>query len=156
MSIAGKVALVTGGASGMGKIISLRMARQGAKVAIFDMNEEGLAATAAESDNIQAWKCDVSDWQQVQQRVAEVTSSLGPVDRLVHAAAIMPGYAVANHTVEDTRRLMAINFDGTVHMIKSLLDDMLQRDSGEIVVFGSIAGMAKVPKWACTARLKGR
>lgn len=146
MSLAGKVVLVTGGASGMGRICALRAARQGAKVAIFDMNEEGMAATVAESTNISAWRCDVSSWDDVRARVAEVAQALGPVDRLVHAAAIMPSYSVANHTVEATARLMAINFNGTVHLVQALLPAMLARDSGEMVLFGSVAGWALVPK----------
>ena len=52
-----KVAIVTGGASGMGQICARRLARQGARVAIFDVNDQGLEATAAESDNITAFHC---------------------------------------------------------------------------------------------------
>ena len=56
--LTGKVAIVTGGASGMGRIIALRLANRGTRVAIFDVNEQGLSDTAAESDNISAFRCD--------------------------------------------------------------------------------------------------
>ena len=56
MAFHGKVALVTGGASGMGKVSALRLAAAGAQVAIFDMNEAALAETAAQSPNIRAWR----------------------------------------------------------------------------------------------------
>ena len=79
-------ALVTGGASGMGRISALRLAAAGAKVAIFDLNEAALAQTATQSPNIRAYRCNVADWVEVQARVAEVESELGPIDRLTHAA----------------------------------------------------------------------
>ncbi len=91
MAFHGKVALVTGGASGMGQIEAIRLANQGAKVAIVDLNEQGLEETAAKSDNITPFKCDVSNLEEVQKLVAEVESSIGPIDRLTHCAAIMPG-----------------------------------------------------------------
>ncbi|MGI9288826.1 MAG: SDR family NAD(P)-dependent oxidoreductase [Pseudomonadales bacterium] len=146
MTMSGKVALVTGGASGMGKIVALRLASQGAKVAIFDLNEEGMQATVAENNNITAFNCDISNNDSVDARVAEVTAQLGQVDHLVHAAALMPSYALADHSAEDVMRLFQINFAGTVYMIKAVLPSMLNRDSGTIVAFGSIAGHAMVPK----------
>ena len=145
-TMAGKVALVTGGASGMGRICALRLARQGARVAIFDLNEEGLAATAAEHDAILPFRCDISDRSDVEARVAEVGNTLGPVDHLVHAAALMPSHALVDHTVEKVEFLFQVNFFGTVYMIKALLPSMMERNSGTMVLFGSIAGWAFVPK----------
>jgi NAD(P)-dependent dehydrogenase (short-subunit alcohol dehydrogenase family) len=142
----GKVALVTGGASGMGRICALRLANQGARVAIFDLNEDGLAATAGEHEAISPFRCDISDRSDVEAKVAEVASTLGPVDHLVHAAALMPGHALVDHTVEKVEFLFQVNFFGTVYMIKSLLPAMMERNSGTMVLFGSIAGYAFVPK----------
>lgn len=145
VSLEGKVAIVTGGASGMGRICALRLARQGAKVAIFDLNEDGLKQTAEESENITAFRCDISDQQQVNERVQEVTDQLGPVYRLTHAAALMPSRKLVKQDADDVMRLMNINFAGTMYMIKAVLPGMLERDSGEIISFGSIAGQALVP-----------
>lgn len=142
----GKIALVTGGASGMGRICALRLANRGARVAIFDLNEEGLQATAAEHANIQPFRCDISSRDDVEAQVRNVESSLGPVDRLVHAAALMPAHALADHSVEKVEFLFQVNFFGTVYMIKSLLPAMLERNSGTMILFGSIAGVAFVPK----------
>jgi NAD(P)-dependent dehydrogenase (short-subunit alcohol dehydrogenase family) len=142
----GKIALVTGGASGMGRICALRLANRGARVAIFDLNEAGLQATAAEHTNIQPFRCDISSRDDVEAQVRNVESSLGPVDHLVHAAALMPAHALADHSVEKVEFLFQVNFFGTVYMIKSLLPAMLERDSGTMILFGSIAGVALVPK----------
>ena len=84
MAFHGKVALVTGGASGMGRISALRLAASGAQVAILDMNEAALAETAARFPNIRALRCNVADQEQVQACVAAVERDLGAIDRLTH------------------------------------------------------------------------
>ena len=146
IDMSGKVAIVTGGASGMGQITARRLAKQGAKVAIFDVNEQALEDTAAESDNITAYRCDISDLRDVETRVATVASELGPIELLVHAAALMPGHQLIDHTHEDMERLFRINYFGTTYMVRSVLPAMIERGEGRIIVFGSIAGIALVPK----------
>lgn len=141
-----KVALVTGGASGMGRIYALRLARRGAKVAIMDLNEEGLQQTAAQADGVHTYRCDVSNNDEVSATVERVIRELGPIDLLVHAAALMPSYALVNHAAADVMRLLEINFGGTVYLVKAVLPSMLERASGTLVLFGSVAGYAMVPK----------
>ncbi len=141
----GKIALVTGGASGMGRIIALRLAAQGAKVAIFDVNEQGLAETVAMASGISSYRCDISSIEDVEAKVAEVAADLGPVDHLVHAAALMPSHQLVNETHESMARLFGINYFGTTYLIKSVLPSMMERKSGRIIVFGSVAGHAMVP-----------
>ena len=140
-----KVALVTGGASGMGRIIALRLAARGAKVAIFDVNEAGLKETAEQADGISAFRCDISSIEDVEAKVAEVASTLGPIDHLVHAAALMPSHQLINETHQSMERLFRINYFGTTYLVKSVLPAMMERKSGRIIVFGSIAGHAMVP-----------
>lgn len=141
----GKVALVTGGASGMGRIIALRLAARGAKVAIFDVNEDGLKETAERGDGISPFICDISSIEDVETKVAEVANTLGPIDHLVHAAALMPSHLLINETHETMERLFRINYFGTTYLVKSVLPSMMERKSGRIIVFGSIAGHAMVP-----------
>ncbi|MBT4519441.1 MAG: SDR family oxidoreductase [Halieaceae bacterium] len=141
----GKVALITGGASGMGRIIALRLAKRGAKVAIFDVNEQGLAETAEQGRGITCFHCDISNPEQVDARVAEVAATLGPIDHMVHAAALMPSHKLIDETHESMERLFRINYFGTTYLIKSVLPSMLERKSGRIIAFGSIAGQAFVP-----------
>ena len=146
LDMSGKVAIVTGGASGMGQITARRLARQGAKVAIFDVNEKGLHDTAAESDNITAYRCDISNLQDVEAKVAQVAAELGPIELLVHAAALMPSHKLIDHTHEGMERLFRINYFGTTYMVRAVLPAMLERKRGRIIAFGSIAGIALVPK----------
>ena len=144
--IAGKIAIVTGGASGMGQIYARRLASQGAKVAIFVVNQQGLDATAAESDNITAFRGEISSLDDVNATVAEVADKLGPIDLLVHAAALMPAFTLAEHSHEGMEKLFRINYFGTTYMVRAVLPAMQARGAGRIIAFGSIAGIALVPK----------
>ena len=146
IDMSGKVAIVTGGASGMGQITARRLAREGAKVAIFDVNEKGLQDTAAESDNITAFRCDISSLPDVEAKVAQVIAELGPIELLVHAAALMPSHLLIDHTHEGMEKLFRINYFGTTYMVRSVLPAMMARGKGRIIAFGSIAGIALVPK----------
>ena len=145
MALDVKVAMVTGGASGMGQLTALRLAQRGVKVAIVDMNDEGLQATAAQSDNIHPYKCDVADLKQVRELVERVEGELGPIDQLTHCAAIMPTAPLASMPADLITKMMAINYNGTVHMTKVLLPKMQERKRGLIVLFGSIAGYVMAP-----------
>ena len=140
-----QVAIVTGGGSGMGQIIAKRLADRGAKVAIFDVNEDGMATTATHSATIKAYRCDISQSEGVNAAIAQVIADLGPVDLLVHAAALMPSHKLVDETHEGMERLFQINYFGTVYMVRAVLDGMMERNSGRIIAFGSIAGEVPVP-----------
>lgn len=142
MAFHGKVALVTGGGSGMGQSMALRLAEQGAQVAIADVNEDALRSTAAKSSNLTSFPCDVTDPAAVAAMVEAVTARLGPIDRLAHAAGIMPGQSIADMPVETFIRVMHINYCGTVAVTKAVLPRMLERSSGDLILFGSSAGVA--------------
>lgn len=140
MAFSGKVALVTGGASGMGRTMALRLARQGAKVAIADLNEQALQDTAAQSPQLRPYRCDVTDEAPVNELVARVESELGPIDRLAHAAGIMPGDTILGMPAQKITAVMKVNYFGTVFVTKAVLPRMLERGSGDLIVFGSITG----------------
>lgn len=146
MAFSGKVALVTGGASGMGQLSALRLANQGAQVAIFDMNDDALQATAEKSPNIHPFKCDVANLQQVRDTVARVEAEVGPIDRLTHCAAIMPTARLIDQPIDLINKIMDINYKGTVHLTKTVLPLMRDRGRGQIVLYGSIAGYVLAPE----------
>ena len=146
MAFRGQVAFVTGGASGMGRLSSIRLAEQGAKVFAVDMDEAGLAEIDQQFSNITTMKVDVSDYEQVKEAISKASTDLGPIDRLTHAAAIMPLGSIKDMPVEIFVKQMRINYEGTVYLVKSVLPSMLERDHGDIISFGSIAGEAPLPK----------
>jgi NAD(P)-dependent dehydrogenase (short-subunit alcohol dehydrogenase family) len=145
MAFHGRVAVVTGGGSGMGQIFARRMADGGAQVAIIDVNEPGLKATQEGRANIHPYTCDVTDFAKVKETVAAIERDLGQIDRLVHCAAVMPAALVMNDDPERVKRIMRINYDGTVHFVYSVLNKMVARNSGDFIVFGSVAAYALTP-----------
>ncbi len=144
MAFRGKVALVTGGGSGMGRLMCERLARIGAQVAAVDVNEDGLAETAAGEDRITPFVCDVTDFDAVSKVVAEVEEKLGPIDRSVAAAAIMPTGLISEMDVDLIKKIMEIDYYGVVHTVKATLPGMLERGSGDQVIFASLMGYMPV------------
>ena len=135
-----KVALVTGAASGMGRISVRRLTDAGIQVAALDVNEDGLEEVRQSSNLVQTFACNIASNSEVVNTVKEVQSQLGPIDRLTHAGAIMPLNPVSKMSAEDINNMMRINYEGTVNMVKAVLPEMEARNSGQIILFGSIAG----------------
>ena len=141
MAFHGKVALVTGGGSGMGQEAAWQLAAGGATVAIADMNEAGMATTQAKfPEQIRCYALNVCDAPAVAALVAQVERECGPIDRLTHAAGIMPTGLLAAVPAASITQAMAVNFNGTVNLVTAVLPTMLARASGDLILFGSMAG----------------
>jgi NAD(P)-dependent dehydrogenase (short-subunit alcohol dehydrogenase family) len=140
-----RVALVTGAASGIGRLTARRLLDAGARVALLDVNEGGLAETAGDRPGALPLICDVSDPAQVEEALRAARSELGPLDRVVHAAAIMPTCPLPDEDPDRARRLMRINYEGTVNVALGALAGMRPRRAGEIVLYGSVAGEVPTP-----------
>ena len=145
MAFRGRVALITGAGSGMGRLAVQRLAQAGARVAAIDVNEKGLQETAGDHALVRSYRCDVSDREAVGRVVEEVESELGPIDRVVNAAAIAPSGLLLEQDVDLIRRLMDINYGGTVNVTKATLPGMLERGSGDLINFASLAGWLPTP-----------
>lgn len=141
MAFHGKVALITGGGSGMGRVMAARVAAAGARVAVADLNQAGMDELVSTHAGISAFVCDVSDPAQVESVVQKVESELGPIDRLTAAAGIMPGQSICDMSSDRISRVMRINYEGSVNMVKAVLPSMLARGRGDIILFGSLAGV---------------
>ncbi len=140
MAFHGRVALVTGAGSGMGRLAAQRLAAQGAAVAAVDVNEEGLRETAAAAPQIRSFVLDVTDGRAVERSVREVEAALGPVDRVYNAAAIMPTGLLADQDANLINRIMEINYNGVVNVTMAVLPGMIERGRGDLIQFASIAG----------------
>jgi NAD(P)-dependent dehydrogenase (short-subunit alcohol dehydrogenase family) len=140
MAFHGKVALVTGAASGMGRLATRRLAAGGARVAALDVNEAGLRETRGEDERVRTYRLDVTDARAVEATVRQVEADLGPVDRVLNAAAIMPTDRLLDQDADLVNRIMAINYGGTVNVTMAVLPGMLERGRGDLVNFASVAG----------------
>lgn len=140
MAFRGRVALITGAASGMGRLAARRLAAGGAQVAALDVNEAGLRETRGDEKRIRPYPVDVTDARAVADAVRAVESELGPIDRVLNAAAIMPTDRLLEQSAELIHRIMAINYGGTVNVTLATLPGMLERGRGDLVNFASVAG----------------
>ena len=134
-----KVVLITGAGSGMGQLAARRALASGWKVAALDVHAEGLAALG---DRPELLKCitDITDFDAVQAAVADCEARLGPIDRLVNAAAIMPLGLLSEQRRDTMMKIMDINYGGLVNVTHAVLPGMLARQRGECVSFASMAG----------------
>ena len=144
MAFDGSVAFITGGGSGMGRLAAQNLARAGKRVAALDVNEAGLAETAAGHDGIRTYPLDVTNAQAVQAAVKEVETDLGPIDRVYNAAAIMPTGLLLEQDLDTQHRIMAINYGGVVNVASATLPGMLERGRGDLINFASMAGWLPV------------
>lgn len=141
MGFHGKVALVTGAGSGMGRLASRQLAEQGKLVAALDVNADGLTETAlGHEDSIRTLRVDVTDAGAVEAAVKEAENELGPIDRVYNAAAIMPLGKLAEQELAVIHRVMDINYHGLVNVTRMTLPGMLERGRGDMILFASMAG----------------
>jgi NAD(P)-dependent dehydrogenase (short-subunit alcohol dehydrogenase family) len=140
MTFSGKVVLVTGGGSGMGRLAAQRLAGAGASVAAVDVDEAGLRDTAAGFDALHTHVVDVTDRRAVEAAVKQFESDLGPIDRVYNAAAIMPTSLLLDQDVDEIHRIMDVNYGGLVNITKAVLPGMLERGRGDLIQFASLAG----------------
>jgi len=142
MRLDGKVALITGAASGIGKDIARVFANSGAKIAIADLNLEAAVATAAEIDPTGRLAIgvgmDVSDEQQVDAGTAQVVSTLGRLDVLVSNAGIQIVAPIIDFEFAKWKKLLGIHLDGAFLTTRAALRQMYKQKSGSVIYMGSV------------------
>ena len=152
----GKVAVVTGGGSGIGEAICVRLAADGAKVAVLDIDGEAAALTATLVTGI-AVEADVSDSESVRRALEQVEAKLGPVDVWVNNAGIQAGAQAARISEraerqealdalvrlpdDEWRRMLAVHLDGTFYGTRAAARSMAPRGRGAIVNVASVCGI---------------
>ena len=139
MRLEGRIALVTGGASGIGAATVRRLAAEGARVAVADVDVAGARDVAGEADGL-AVELDVSDAASVRAGVAAAESALGPVDVLVNNAGTDRFAFFVNTDEALWDFVLGVNLRGTIAVTHAVLDGMQRRGGGAIVNVASEAG----------------
>lgn len=147
-SLAGRTAIVTGAATGIGRAIAIRLADAGATVAVVDLNLPGAQKSAAALPNEAfAVQADVADAASVRKAVDTVLQRTGQIDILVNNAGIAgPAAYIWDQTDEDWQRNIAINLTGVFNFCRAVIPHMRKRSYGRIVNVASIAGKEGNPR----------
>jgi 2-keto-3-deoxy-L-fuconate dehydrogenase len=157
-SLRQKIAVVTGGGSGIGAAIAVLFARQGARVVIVDLNESAdtvAASIAASGGEATARRCDVAQPDDVAATFGGIAAEPGSLDILVNNAGIAHVGTIEQTTAADLDRLYAVNVRGVFLCSKAALEIMLPQGHGVILNMASIASLVGVPERFAYAMTKG-
>lgn len=143
---ANRTILVTGGTRGIGRAASERLASEGARVAVnyvsnADAAREAVQAISDAGGTAVAVQGNIASPEEAQSIVAQTRDALGPIDMLVHSAAISIVEHASDVTWDTWRQTMDTNLDGTFNMVYAVKDEMIERNFGRIVLMSSIAAL---------------
>ncbi len=142
IDLTGRTALVTGGTRGIGLAVAKQLVEAGARVAVMSRNAEQARAVAAElGAGMIGVGCDVTDGQQVEAVVVEVTDQLGGIDILVNNAGFTRDNILLRMAQEDWDDVLATNLTGAFHMTKAVIKGMMKRRDGRIINVTSVIGI---------------
>ena len=141
----GKIALITGGASGVGRLMARKMAMRGAHAVIWDINDEALANAADEilaaGGKATPYHCNVADREMVSGIAEKVRREVGKVDILVNNAGIVNGKLFLDCTEEELERTLEVNILSHFWTVRAFLPEMIKANSGHIVTISSAGGI---------------
>lgn len=147
--LSGRVAVVTGSASGVGRATAELLAQRGCALALVDIDAEGLAVVARELEErgtrVSLHVADVSDAERMESLPAEVVAEHGAVHVLVNNAGVSVTATFEDQTLEDLQWIVGINFWGVVHGCKFFLPELRKVDEAHIVNISSMFGFIGVP-----------
>lgn len=146
MSLNGKTALVTGASRGIGRAIALRLAEDGANVAVIyagsaDKAEAAVNEITALGVNAKAYRCNVADSAAVNETVKAVTNDLGKIDILVNNAGITRDGLMLRMKDEDFDAVLDTNLKGAFNMIRACYSGFIRKKSGRIINISSVSGI---------------
>jgi all-trans-retinol dehydrogenase (NAD+) len=146
-----KIAVITGGAMGIGFATAKRLLEAGAKVVLLDYNAKALDNAVQELSKlgeVHGFTCDVTDKARVYSLAKEIAAEIGPVSILVNNAGTVVGGDLLQGSDEDWERTIAINMTAPVYLIRAFLPSMYERNDGRVVNIASAAGLLGVPNLA--------
>ncbi len=146
-AVAGKVAVVTGAGSGIGRALAVELTRRGARVAISDVSEEGLAATAAQvGGDVHQQLLDVGDGDAFAAYAAQVADRFGVVHQLYNNAGIAFSRTALESTLEDYERVLRVNLWGVINGTNAFLPQLIASGDGHLVNVSSLNGYLAQPE----------
>jgi NAD(P)-dependent dehydrogenase (short-subunit alcohol dehydrogenase family) len=153
----GRVAVVTGGAAGIGQAYTVRLAQDGAKLVIGDIADAGETIALVEGVGGEAVgvRCDVSSAEDVHAMAEAAFDAFGKVDILVHNAGIYPISMFADMTFEEWRRVLSVNLDSMFHVCHEFLPGMRERGWGRVLCIASTTFHAGSPGMSHYVASKG-
>ena len=155
MVLESKIALITGGASGIGAGIAKRFVQEGGVVAICDIDAQTGAKTAQEiGGKIHFFKLDISDEEQVRKTVEDIQKQFLKIDILINNAGITNDKLILRMTKEDWEHVLNINLTGTFLVTKAVIRSMIKQRYGKIVNIASVIGLIGNPGQANYAASK--
>ncbi|MFC6488464.1 SDR family NAD(P)-dependent oxidoreductase [Nitratireductor sp. GCM10026969] len=156
IDLEGQVAVVTGGAQGLGLAIAKRLADSGAKVSLWDMNADLLGQAVEALGSAASGKVvDITDLPALEEAHAAVEREVGPVSILVNSAGVAGGNApLDEYDPEEWRRVVEINLNGTFYVNKVVVPSMKARNYGRIVNISSVAGKEGNPNLSAYSAAK--
>lgn len=144
-----KIFVVTGGGNGIGREVVLELLKGGSKVAALDISKEGLSETAKLSNNSEILKTyilDITDQEKVQDVYQAILKDFGSVDGLIHVAGIVqPFVRVVDLDLSAVKKVMDVNFYGTVYLNQTFLPTLLKKEKAYLVNVSSMGGFLPVP-----------
>lgn len=157
MELEGKVAVVTGGAMGIGLATTKRLLNEGCSVAVWDINStevNKVKAILPESEKLKYYLCDVSDKIAVTETARIVKKELGKVDILINNAGYISAGNFLDKPIEDWEKTISINLNAILYTIKQFLPDMYETNLGHIINISSASGVLGVPGLSVYAATK--
>jgi len=158
MRLKGKVALITGGARGIGQAIAMTFAREGADIVVADVNLEIAQKTASEIEGLGrkalALEMDVTKYELVEEGINKILDKMGKVDILVNNAGITKDNLVLRMSQAEWDAVINVNLKGTFNCIKAVSRPMVKQRSGRIISIASIIGLMGNPGQANYAASK--
>lgn len=159
MNFTGKTVLITGGASGIGKIMGRKALERGAsRLVIWDINPVGIDEVINEfaslNGEVFGYKVDLSKVEEIQSVASQTKSDIGKIDVLINNAGIIVGKYFHEHSHEEISKTMAINANAYMHVALEFLPQMIEKNSGTICNINSSAGLIANSKMAAYASSK--